>query len=99
MNETLCELLDKGCRELEVELSERQLGQFCRYYEILIERNKVMNLTAITELSDVVTKHFVDSLLVVKAMGGDSKWDIILYRCWYRGGVSWDSLKNCISRP
>lgn len=68
MNETLCELLDKGCRELDVELSERQIGQFCRYYEILIERNKVMNLTAITELSDVVTKHFVDSLLVVRAM-------------------------------
>lgn len=68
MNETLCELLDKGCRELGVELSERQMWQFCRYYELLIERNKVMNLTAITELSDVVTKHFVDSLLVVKAM-------------------------------
>ena len=33
----------------------------------LIEKNKVMNLTAITELSDVITKHFVDSLLLVLA--------------------------------
>ena len=51
-------------RELQgrVVLSERQMEQFYRYYEMLTEWNKVMNLTAITEMEEVVTKHFVDSL-------------------------------------
>ena len=37
--------------------------RFCRYYEMLIERNKVMNLTRITEPQEVAQKHFADSLL------------------------------------
>lgn len=48
-------------------LSERQLEQFSRYYTLLIEKNKVMNLTALTEPEDVVLKHFVDSLYAYKA--------------------------------
>ena len=50
-----------------IKLSDHQLDQFETYYEMLVEKNKVMNLTAITELSDVITKHFVDSLLLVLA--------------------------------
>ena len=50
-----------------IKLSDHQLEQFETYYEMLVEKNKVMNLTAITELSDVITKHFVDSLLLVLA--------------------------------
>lgn len=61
-------LLDQGCGELDLKLSEEQKEQFFQYYELLIEWNKVMNLTAITELSDVVTKHFMDSLLLVKTL-------------------------------
>lgn len=61
-------LLNQGCDELGLTLSGEQKEQFFQYYELLIEWNKVMNLTAITELSDVVTKHFVDSLLLVKAL-------------------------------
>ena len=53
---------EKGCRDLGIELSEFQKGQFIRYYEYLIEKNKVMNLTAITEFDDVIEKHFLDSL-------------------------------------
>ena len=36
------------------------------YYEFLVEKNQVMNLTAITEYEEVVQKHFVDSLSIVK---------------------------------
>lgn len=61
-------LMDAGCEELSLVLSGRQKEQFFCYYELLIERNKVMNLTAITELSDVVTKHFIDSLLLAKML-------------------------------
>ncbi len=59
-------LVDK-LKEIGVELSEKQLEQFDRYYEMLVEWNKVMNLTAITEYPEVVEKHFVDSLSIIKA--------------------------------
>lgn len=43
-------------------LTDRQLWQFEKYYEMLVEKNKVMNLTAITEKSEVILKHFIDSI-------------------------------------
>lgn len=43
-------------------LSEKQKEQFLTYYEMLVEKNKVMNLTAITEFDEVLEKHFLDSL-------------------------------------
>ena len=56
--------------ELGITLSDTQIDQFYNYYEILIQWNKVMNLTGITELSDVVYKHFTDSLSLVKVVEG-----------------------------
>ena len=67
MTDEFVKLLDQGCGDLGIVLSDKQKEQFFQYYEMLIEKNKVMNLTAITELADVVTKHFVDSLLLVLA--------------------------------
>lgn len=55
----------KGLEALKLSLSEEQIGQFMSYYEILIEKNKVMNLTAITEYEEVISKHFIDSLSIV----------------------------------
>jgi 16S rRNA (guanine527-N7)-methyltransferase len=43
-------------------LSDEQLAQFETYFDMLIEKNKVMNLTAITERDEVILKHFIDSL-------------------------------------
>ncbi len=62
------ELMREELSELSIILSDQQLHQFYQYYELLVEWNKVMNLTAITELEDVVTKHFVDSLSLVKVL-------------------------------
>lgn len=65
------EFVDKmadGLDELGIPLTEHQISQFYLYYQKLIEWNKVMNLTAITEMGDVVTKHFLDSLSLVKAV-------------------------------
>lgn len=56
----------KGLEELNIVLSEQQLAQFDSFYEMLVEKNKVMNLTAITEYDDVIVKHFLDSLSIVK---------------------------------
>lgn len=57
---------EKDLRELGIALSEEQIHQFVVYYEMLVEKNKVMNLTAITDFDQVVKKHFVDSLSLVK---------------------------------
>ena len=48
-------------------LSDDQINQFLIYYEMLSERNQVINLTAISEYQDVMKKHFVDSICLVKA--------------------------------
>ena len=54
--------LEKAASEYGVELSEKQLQQFQRYYELLIEWNEKINLTAITEPQEVAVKHFIDSV-------------------------------------
>ena len=51
-----------GLEKLNINLSEKQIQQFLTYYELLIEKNKVMNLTAITEYDEVIEKHFLDSI-------------------------------------
>lgn len=59
--------LVKKALEWNITLTEQQINQFQIYYEMLIETNKVMNLTAITELEEVITKHFLDSLALAYA--------------------------------
>lgn len=54
--------------ELDIYLGENQFDQFMQYYEILIEWNSFMNLTAITNFNDVLKKHFIDSLSLVKVV-------------------------------
>ncbi len=53
--------------KLNISLSEYQAEQFICYFDLLIQWNKVMNLTGITEYKEVVQKHFIDSLSIVKA--------------------------------
>lgn len=68
MLEKFTGLMNQEMLELGIVLNDKQMEQFYRYYEILDEWNKVMNLTTITELEDVVTKHFIDSVSLVKAI-------------------------------
>ncbi len=56
------ELLRQGCEQMGIPLSDEQVAQFRRYYELLVDWNRRMNLTAITEYRAVQTKHFLDSL-------------------------------------
>lgn len=60
-NEFISEL-----KKLNIELTEQQLEQLNLYYELLVEYNKVMNLTGITEQKEVYLKHFYDSLTIEK---------------------------------
>lgn len=58
---------ENDLKKMGVTLSECQIEQFLQYYEMLAEWNEVMNLTAITEYDDVMKKHFVDSVSLIKA--------------------------------
>lgn len=51
-----------------IELSELQKNQFNRYYDLLIEWNDKINLTAITDKKDVIKKHFEDSLSITSVI-------------------------------
>lgn len=73
MKQYFVDKMVSGTDSLGITLSESQLEQFYQYYELLIEWNKVMNLTAITELDEVISKHFIDSLSIVRAEKGLSE--------------------------
>ena len=60
-----------------IELSDEQLEQFLTYYEMLIEKNKVMNLTAITDFDEVLEKHFEDSLSLIQAVDLEKSQTVI----------------------
>ena len=66
MTGSFVEKMKAKMAELGIDLSQIQMEQFFAYYEMLVETNKVMNLTAITEEGEVVTKHFCDSLCLIK---------------------------------
>ena len=71
-----CMLKDR-LEALDIVLDQEQIDQFDKYYEILVEWNKVMNLTGITEYQEVVEKHFLDSLSIVKVMDMDQAERVI----------------------
>lgn len=70
-------LFCKDLEELGLSLSEKQVEQFLRYYELLVEWNEKINLTAITEYNDVMKKHFVDSVSLCKAMDLNNAMTVI----------------------
>lgn len=62
MREVFREKLCESAAALNLYLTEEQIDQFCDYYELLIEWNEKINLTALTEAEDVALKHMTDSL-------------------------------------
>lgn len=57
----------KDAGKLGISLTDFQIQQFLTYYEMLVEWNQVMNLTAITDYEEVMKKHFIDSISLIKA--------------------------------
>ena len=55
-------ILKEATADFKVQLNENQLNQLERYFELLIEWNEKINLTAITDTEGVAVKHFADSL-------------------------------------
>lgn len=64
----MSQIFEQKLNEIGVKLDDIQKQQFFKFYELLVEWNKVMNLTGITEYEEVNEKHFVDSLSIVKAI-------------------------------
>lgn len=67
---SFCETLYEEAKSIGVELNELALNRFQTYYEMLLDYNERMNLTAITEENEVIVKHFCDSLFLL------TKYDI-----------------------
>lgn len=59
------EAFEQDLQELHISLDKRQMCQFMKYYDLLVEWNSFMNLTAITDFDEVIKKHFIDSLTLV----------------------------------
>ncbi|EOT22655.1 16S rRNA (guanine(527)-N(7))-methyltransferase GidB [Eubacterium sp. 14-2] len=66
-----------GLEQLKIPYSDEKINQYLIYYEMLTEKNKVMNLTAITEFEDVVEKHFLDSLSLIKCVDLNRKMQVL----------------------
>ena len=62
------EYLKSRIGKLGIDLTDNMLHQYVTYYEMIVEKNKVMNLTAITDFEEFVDKHFADSLSLIKAV-------------------------------
>lgn len=60
--------LINGCKKLGIELTDFQVQQFEEYYKLLVEWNKVMNLTSVIEYDEVMKIHFIDSLSIIKGI-------------------------------
>ena len=58
----------QGLKEYGFDPTDEQIEKFIRYYDLIIEWNEKINLTAITEYKDVMIKHFLDSVSIIKAV-------------------------------
>ena len=69
-------ILTDSLEKMNISLTDDQVSRFLRYYEMLVETNKVMNLTAITEFDEVMIKHFADSLSIINILDLSAEKDI-----------------------
>lgn len=67
MDTNRAEYLNSVLSGSNIVLSDEQINQFLKYYDLLIEWNKMINLTSIVEFEDVCVKHFLDCLSIIKA--------------------------------
>ena len=67
------EEMSKKSKILGVRFSVEQIEQFYKYMNLLIEWNEKMNLTAITEPKEIILKHFIDSITILKYIDDNSK--------------------------
>ena len=86
-------LMEEYMDEQGIALSGNQLDAFSSFYDLIIEKNKVMNLTAITEAKEVVTKHFIDSLSIIQVISDINSFEYHLIDVGTGGGFPGIPLK------
>lgn len=68
MNKYNFDLINEYCENKNILLDDKKREGLATFYDMLVEKNKVMNLTGITEWDDVVLRHFIDSLSLVECI-------------------------------
>lgn len=71
--EIFSEELENAAKQIEIELTKKQIEKFYNYMNLLLEWNEKINLTAIIEPREIILKHFVDSLTIAKYIKDDEK--------------------------
>ena len=71
--EIFSEELENVAKQIEIELTKKQIEKFYNYMNLLLEWNEKINLTAIIEPKEVILKHFVDSLTIAKYIKENEK--------------------------
>lgn len=62
-------LFEKACEDVDIKFNEDMYNKFMKFKELIKEWNKKVNLTAITEDEEIIKKHFIDSIKVLKNDG------------------------------
>ena len=73
MKEQFCSEIKNVFNKHNINLTEKQVEYFYKYYSLLIEWNQKFNLTAITEQSEVIVKHFLDSVICYNLLPENAK--------------------------
>lgn len=71
------EKFESQLEKLNIKLTNRMIEQFSNYYDLLIEWNQKINLTAITEFDDVIDKHFLDSVALGHYLQLEKPWNVL----------------------
>lgn len=89
-NEFKKEILNE-CNKMNIKLLDEQILQFFKYMNELKIWNEKINLTAITDSKEIIKKHFIDSLTILKYIKNDMKVIDVGSRSW----ISRFTNKNC----
>ena len=73
MNDDFYNKMIELSKKIDISLTETQIKKFFEYMQLLLEWNEKINLTAITEVDDIILKHFIDSLTVIKCIKENDK--------------------------
>lgn len=77
MSFQLEEKLSNAAEKIGVEIGQKETGLFLKYLELLLEWNKNINLTAITDPEEILIKHFVDSIALIPFLNKNNKYKVL----------------------
>ena len=60
-------------KKVNIELTDEQVDKYFKYMNLLLEWNEKINLTAITEMDDIILKHFIDSITIIKYVSDEDE--------------------------